>query len=154
MGCTGVSIICLVFAQSIVNMGNNIYTFCLHFPNRTFSKKNLSLKESNLLHRNKNCIFYKETFSADLAFQQVHPFFLKIGIMSLYWAYPNDPLNIRTFGFAGIYILFYFCLNLYSQLARKSGPTSGRQRYDVATSYHCRPDVGPTFLACWVVGTL
>ena len=39
-----------------------------------------------------------------------------------------------------------------SQLARKSGPTSGRQRYDVTTSYRCRPDVGPTFLAgcaCW-----
>ena len=38
-----------------------------------------------------------------------------------------------------------------SQLARKSGPTSGRQRYDVATSYRCQPDVGPTFLAGWVV---
>ena len=36
-----------------------------------------------------------------------------------------------------------------SQRARKSGPTSGRQRFDVATSYRCRPDVGPTFLAGW-----
>ena len=32
-----------------------------------------------------------------------------------------------------------------TQLARKSGPTSGRQRYDVATSCRCRPDVGPTY---------
>ena len=38
-----------------------------------------------------------------------------------------------------------------SQLAWKSGPTSGRQRYDVATSYRCRPDAGPTFLAGWVI---
>ena len=36
-----------------------------------------------------------------------------------------------------------------SQLERKSGPTSGRQRYDLATSYRCRPDVGPTVLAGW-----
>ena len=36
-----------------------------------------------------------------------------------------------------------------SQLAQKSRPTSGRQQYDVATSYRCWPDVGLTFLAGW-----
>ena len=45
--------------------------------------------------------------------------------------------------------MFYYFTEL-SQRARKSGPTSSRQRYDVATSYRCRPDVGPTFLAGWV----
>ena len=44
-----------------------------------------------------------------------------------------------------------FCLVFRTtQPARNVGPTSGRQRYDVETSYRCRPDVGPLFPASWV----
>ena len=39
----------------------------------------------------------------------------------------------------------------HAQPARNVRPTSGRQRYDVGTSYRCRPDVGPLFHASWVV---
>ena len=39
---------------------------------------------------------------------------------------------------------------IYTQPARNVGPTSGRQRYDVVTSYRCRSDVGPLFRSSWV----
>ena len=40
-------------------------------------------------------------------------------------------------------------MNRHPSQQRNVGPTSGQQRYDVATLYRCRPDVGPLFRASW-----